>query len=256
MPVLAPQQVVCTRLIQMERFTDCVPEAADILGYELEDTVAGKKAAKIVGDDFKGFALAVAGAWEDGSLKEAVQDATAWKAWVKALGKDLERKGKQLFMPLRVAMTGRMQGGDVGLQLEVVREAAGSLGPEAPILGFTRQALPVSIDAAPCARAGTKLDRETPNHFAVTLNILKFSVANEPKICSQKCTLPYTSPTFLAQSRHSRASAQLFAVGEKCTRSRSRWTEPPRAKTFPDESTRISERKHVLRNRRKKRFKF
>ena len=37
--------------------------------------------------------------------------------------------------------------------------------------------------------------------FAVTLNILKFSVANEPKICSQKCTLQYTSP-FLAQSRH------------------------------------------------------
>ena len=27
----------------------------------------------------------------------------------------------------------------------------GSLGPEAPVLGFTRQALPVPIDAAPCA---------------------------------------------------------------------------------------------------------
>ena len=140
--LLQPGNATLTGLVrdlcikQMERFTDCVPEAADILGYELEDTVAGKKAAKIVDDDFKGFALAVAGAWEDGSLKEAVQDATAWKAWVKALGKDLERKGKQLFMPLRVAMTGRMQGGDVGLQLEVVREAAGSLGPDAQLVGL------------------------------------------------------------------------------------------------------------------------
>ena len=103
----------------------------------LEETVAGKKAAKVVEDDFKAFALAVAGAWEDGSLREAVKDASwrrAWKAWVKELGKGLGRKGKQLFMPLRVAMTGRMQGGDVGQQLEVLREASGSLGPNAKMV--------------------------------------------------------------------------------------------------------------------------
>ena len=121
-------------LKQMERFTDCVPEVDGILGYELEETVAGKKAAKVVEDDFKAFALAVAGAWEDGSLLEAVQDAAAWKAWVKELGKGLGRKGKQLFMPLRVAMTGRMQGGDVGQQLEVLREASGCLGPNAKMV--------------------------------------------------------------------------------------------------------------------------
>ena len=140
--LLQPGNAALTGLVrdlcikQMERFPDCVAEVEGILGYELEDTVAGKKAAKIVDDDFKGFALAVAGAWEDGSLKEAVQDAGSWKAWVKALGKDLGRKGKQLFMPLRVAMTGRMQGGDVGQQLEVVREAAGSLGPDAQLVGL------------------------------------------------------------------------------------------------------------------------
>ena len=41
-------------------------------------------------------------------------------------------------------------------------------------------------------------------HFAVTLNILKFSVANEPRICSQKCTLQYISP-FLSGAKRAQS---------------------------------------------------
>ena len=45
-------------------------------------------------------------AWESGELQIALEGPDAYKAWVKALGKAQKRKGKRLFMPLRVALTG------------------------------------------------------------------------------------------------------------------------------------------------------
>ena len=45
-------------------------------------------------------------AWENGELQSALESPEAYKAWVKALGKAQKRKGKRLFMPLRVALTG------------------------------------------------------------------------------------------------------------------------------------------------------
>ncbi len=37
------------------------------------------------------------------------------------VGKAQKRKGKRLFMPMRILLTGRMQGADVGEQLEALR---------------------------------------------------------------------------------------------------------------------------------------
>ena len=51
-------------------------------------------------------AEAVVAAWESGELQSALGSPEAYKAWVKALGKAQKRKGKRLFMPLRVALTG------------------------------------------------------------------------------------------------------------------------------------------------------
>ena len=45
-------------------------------------------------------------AWESGELQSALESPDAYKTWVKALGKAQKRKGKRLFMPLRVALTG------------------------------------------------------------------------------------------------------------------------------------------------------
>jgi glutamyl-tRNA synthetase len=42
------------------------------------------------------------------------------QAWVNGIGKAQKRKGKRLFMPMRIALTGRMAGPDVGEQLEVL----------------------------------------------------------------------------------------------------------------------------------------
>ena len=41
-----------------------------------------------------------------GELQSALQSPEAYKAWVKGVGKAQKRKGKRLFMPLRVALTG------------------------------------------------------------------------------------------------------------------------------------------------------
>lgn len=45
-------------------------------------------------------------AHESGELQSALESPDAYKAWVKGLGKAQKRKGKRLFMPLRVALTG------------------------------------------------------------------------------------------------------------------------------------------------------
>jgi len=54
-----------------------------------------------------------------------------WKKAVKALGKALGRKGKALFMPLRIASTGRKSGPDVAAQLQVAALAEGNSPCEA-----------------------------------------------------------------------------------------------------------------------------
>ena len=51
-------------------------------------------------------AEAVVAAHESGELQSALETPDAYKAWVKGLGKSQKRKGKRLFMPLRVALTG------------------------------------------------------------------------------------------------------------------------------------------------------
>ena len=43
-------------------------------------------------------------------LPEEPWDETTFKAWTKAVGADTGRKGKALFQPLRVALTGRSDG--------------------------------------------------------------------------------------------------------------------------------------------------
>lgn len=41
-------------------------------------------------------------------------EAGEFKKWIKALGKANDCKGKRLFMPVRIALTGQMAGPDVG----------------------------------------------------------------------------------------------------------------------------------------------
>jgi glutamyl/glutaminyl-tRNA synthetase len=52
-------------------------------------------------------AVAVVAAYDSGELQAAVREGgQAWKKWINALGKAQKRKGKRLFMPVRLALTG------------------------------------------------------------------------------------------------------------------------------------------------------
>jgi len=114
--------------------SDLVNDAATILSscldYELSDTAKScEEAAGILGDDFAALAGAVA---ESVSKGEFPVDMTAdsfekdFKDWINALGKSTGRKGKRLFMPVRLALTGNLAGPDIGLQLKALGLAAGA----------------------------------------------------------------------------------------------------------------------------------
>ena len=94
--------------------------------------------------------------------------AAAWKAWTAALGKVLGLKGKALFMPMRVALTGRGAGPDLPAQLQLLSlaEAGGAallsgdvdVSPMAERMAILEKALgtlPIAEDeaAAPDAAA-------------------------------------------------------------------------------------------------------
>lgn len=56
-------------------------------------------------DNFGEVAAAVLAAHDSGDLAAAVAAEGGFKKWANALGKAQKRKGKRLFMPLRIALT-------------------------------------------------------------------------------------------------------------------------------------------------------
>ncbi|KXZ47875.1 hypothetical protein GPECTOR_32g488 [Gonium pectorale] len=105
----------------MELVTDCEPEVRKLLGYPLAETAASADAKAVMDDNFAEVAAAVVAAYDSGDLAAALAKGhEGYKAWVNGVGKAQKRKGKRLFMPMRIAFTGRMAGPDVGDQLEVL----------------------------------------------------------------------------------------------------------------------------------------
>lgn len=73
--------------------------------------VAGRERTVVLGSDVRAAAQAI----EEGTTKK----------WIKAVGKAKDCKGKRLFMPLRIALTGQMAGPDVAALLEVLHKEDG-----------------------------------------------------------------------------------------------------------------------------------
>ena len=53
-------------------------------------------------------------------LPQGALDGTSWKSWTGALKEATGRKGKQLFMPLRKALTGREHGPEMSALLPII----------------------------------------------------------------------------------------------------------------------------------------
>ena len=90
-------------------------------------------------------------AYRAGDLPELASDdfAAAWKGFVKQLGKDLGRKGKGLFMPLRIVTTGRMAGPDIPAQLQLLGLAPGAVAVELAPLAERMAALEAALAKLP-----------------------------------------------------------------------------------------------------------
>ena len=103
----------------IELVQDATAEVRQILEYPLAANAADAKMVKIFEDDFGEIVDAIVAGYESGELVKAIE-AGEFKKFVNATGKSLERKGKRLFMPFRVALTGRMQGPEVGDVLDLL----------------------------------------------------------------------------------------------------------------------------------------
>ncbi|GAA0186574.1 aminoacyl-tRNA synthetase [Lithospermum erythrorhizon] len=72
-------------------------------------------------------AAALLNAYDNGELLAALgEGSSGWKQWVKSFGKSLKRKGKSLFMPLRVLLTGKHHGPDMGASMLLIYKASTS----------------------------------------------------------------------------------------------------------------------------------
>jgi len=117
---------------KIELVNDAEALVRDALDYPLDATLkSDAAAAHLVGTSEVG--QAVLEAYRAGELPDPTAEdfEASWKAWVKGAGKALGRKGKDLFMPLRIVMTGRMAGPDIPVQLQVLSLADAS--DEVPI---------------------------------------------------------------------------------------------------------------------------
>uniref|UniRef100_A0A383VW33 glutamate--tRNA ligase n=1 Tax=Tetradesmus obliquus TaxID=3088 RepID=A0A383VW33_TETOB len=106
---------------------DAAAQVPALLGYPLAETVQSEEFKPIQEDNFLEVAAAVLAAHDSGDLAAAVAGGhDTFKKWINGVGKAQKRKGKRLFMPMRVALTGRMQGPDVGELLGALAQESGS----------------------------------------------------------------------------------------------------------------------------------
>lgn len=89
------------------------------------------EAAALVEEGLWEMAREVVRAYDAGEMPKGAEGdfADKWKAWIKATGKATGKKGKGLFHPIRLALTGRMSGPDVGEQVRLLHLAgSGAVG--------------------------------------------------------------------------------------------------------------------------------
>ncbi|CAL8466948.1 g6484 [Coccomyxa elongata] len=125
----------------LELIVDANTQLRELLDYPLEVSIASdEKVASVLEDNFAEVAQAVVAAFDSGELPAAVAEgADAYKGWVKGLGKAQKRKGKRLFMPLRVALTGTSHGPDVADVLALLALEDGDVKEEGALVPLSQR---------------------------------------------------------------------------------------------------------------------
>ncbi|XP_028770214.1 glutamate--tRNA ligase, chloroplastic/mitochondrial-like isoform X2 [Neltuma alba] len=107
----------------------------NLLSYPLRSTLQSE-VKSILEDKLSEFSASLLAAYDSGEIMAALEEGHAgWQKWVKGFGKSLKRKGKSLFMPLRLLLTGKLHGPDMGASI-ILLHKAGVTGIVDPQVGF------------------------------------------------------------------------------------------------------------------------
>ncbi|KAF3513649.1 hypothetical protein F2Q69_00004922 [Brassica cretica] len=116
--------------------TDSDNVLLNLLSYPLHATLASPEAKPAVEDKLHEVAASLVAAYDSGEIPSALAEGqSGWQKWVKAFGKSRKRKGKSLFMPLRVLLTGKLHGPEMATSIVLIHKA-GSPGIVAPQAEF------------------------------------------------------------------------------------------------------------------------
>ncbi|GMP37219.1 hypothetical protein CsSME_00009007 [Camellia sinensis var. sinensis] len=110
---------------------DLIPDSdkalSNLLSYPLYATLASPEGKPVLQDGLPEVAASLLATYYSGELLGALEEGHAgWQKWVKSFGKSLKRKGKSLFMPLRVLLTGKLHGPDMGASVLLLHKAGSS----------------------------------------------------------------------------------------------------------------------------------
>ncbi|KAF5733333.1 glutamate--tRNA ligase chloroplastic/mitochondrial [Tripterygium wilfordii] len=116
--------------------TDSDKALSSLLSYPLHETLASSECKTVVEDKLSEVSASLLSAYESGELLNALEEGLpGWQKWVKSFGKSLKRKGKSLFMPLRVLLTGKLHGPEMAASI-ILLHKAGTCGIVASEAGF------------------------------------------------------------------------------------------------------------------------
>ncbi|OIW01070.1 hypothetical protein TanjilG_14253 [Lupinus angustifolius] len=119
----------------IDLITDAEKALVIFLSYPLNLTLRSQDAEPVLQDNLSEFSASLLGAYESGDLVSALESQASWQKWVKEFGKSRNRKGKSLFMPIRLLLTGKLHGPDLGASVLLLHKA-GTTSILAPEVGF------------------------------------------------------------------------------------------------------------------------
>ncbi|KAK6920397.1 Aminoacyl-tRNA synthetase, class I, anticodon-binding [Dillenia turbinata] len=120
----------------IDLITDSEKALSNLLSYPLSTTLMSPESKPVLEDKLSEVATSLLAAYENGEILAALEEGhSGWQKWVKSFGKSLKRKGKSLFMPLRVLLTGKLHGPDMGASILLIHRA-GKCGIVAPQAAF------------------------------------------------------------------------------------------------------------------------
>ncbi|KAF5186321.1 Glutamate--trna ligase [Thalictrum thalictroides] len=116
--------------------TDADKALSNLLSYPLYSTLSSPEGKPVLEDKLYEVATYLLSSYDNGELTLAFEEGPdGWKKWAKSFGKSQKRKGKSLFMPLRLLLTGKLHGPDMVSSILLLYKA-GKNGLIAPQAGF------------------------------------------------------------------------------------------------------------------------